>query len=55
MTRADEYRQRVPDCQREANRAIYPLDRQQWLRLAEHWLKLAEATERDQEDDQQLG
>jgi hypothetical protein len=52
MTRADEYRQRAAECQREAKRAIFPLDKQQWLLLAEHWLKLAQATERDHEDDQ---
>jgi hypothetical protein len=53
MTRADEYRQRAAECKHEAKLAITSLDKQHWLRLAEQWLKLAEATEPDQEDDRQ--
>jgi hypothetical protein len=45
MHRADEYRQKAAECRQQAKLSITPLDRQQWVRLAEHWLKLGEAPE----------
>jgi hypothetical protein len=51
MSRADEYHLKAAECQHQSRTSITPLDKQQWLRLAEHWLKLAEATDPEQEDD----
>jgi hypothetical protein len=45
-----EYRAKAADCRQQAKLSITPLDRQQWLRLAEHWLKTAE-TVGDEVDD----
>jgi hypothetical protein len=50
MTQAGEYRQKAAECQRQSKLSITPLDRQQWLRLAEHWLKITE-TVGDEVDD----
>jgi hypothetical protein len=40
------YRQRADECREQAAKAIGPLDREAWLRLAEEWLKLAKSAER---------
>jgi hypothetical protein len=45
MIRVDEFRQNAADCQQQAEKSITAHDRQQWLKIAEHWLKLAEAIE----------
>jgi hypothetical protein len=50
MSRADEYRRKAADCTKQATKSTAPIDSQQWLRLAEHWLKLAEAIDSEQED-----
>jgi hypothetical protein len=49
MSQADEFRQNAVECQEQAGTSINPLDRQHWLKLAEQWLKLAEAI--DQTED----
>ena len=40
---AENCRKEAEDCRREAQRAMSPLDKQTWLRLAAEWTKLAEA------------
>jgi hypothetical protein len=50
MSKASEYRQTAVDCSKQAKLSITPLDRQHWLRLAENWLKLAGATEREADE-----
>lgn len=47
MSQVDEYRRKAVECHQQAKLAITSLDKQQWLRLAAHWLKLAEATRAD--------
>ena len=47
MRQADEHRRMAAECRQQARLATTPLDRQHWLRLAENWLKLAEAVERE--------
>jgi hypothetical protein len=42
---ADRYRREAEECRQNAERAIRPIDREAWLRLADDWAKLAEATE----------
>jgi hypothetical protein len=50
MSPAEEYLQRTAECHHEAKRAITPLDKQHWLRLAERWQKLVEANKSDPQD-----
>jgi hypothetical protein len=50
MSKASEYRQTAVDCSKQAKLSITPLDRQHWLRLAENWLKLACAAEREADE-----
>jgi uncharacterized tellurite resistance protein B-like protein len=42
---AQEFRHKATDCTKQASLAITQIDRRQWLRLAEHWLELAEVTD----------
>jgi hypothetical protein len=44
MSQADEFRQNAADCQQQAEKSLTAHDKQQWLKIAEHWLKLADAT-----------
>jgi hypothetical protein len=50
MSQAGEYRRKAADCQQQAKKSITPLDKQQWLRLAKHWLQMAEKVD-DEVDD----
>jgi hypothetical protein len=45
MSQADEYRQQAAECQEQAEKSLTAHDKQQWLKIACHWLKLAEAIE----------
>jgi hypothetical protein len=45
MRQVDEFRKNAIECQQQAEKSLTPHDRQQWLKIAEHWLKLADATE----------
>lgn len=45
-TDAERFRKESEDCRVHAEKAISPLDREEWLRLAADWLKLAEAADR---------
>jgi hypothetical protein len=49
MRRIEECLQRAAECEREAKRAFAPLDKQQWLLLAEQWRKLAREIEEEGE------
>jgi hypothetical protein len=42
---ADEYRKNADDCREQAAKALRPLDKERWLKLAEDWLKLAKIEE----------
>jgi hypothetical protein len=42
---ADEYRKNADDCREQAAKALHPLDKERWLKLAEDWLKLAKNVE----------
>jgi hypothetical protein len=49
MSQSAEYRQSAAECQQRATKLIDPLDKQQWRKIAEHWLKLAEAVDQDED------
>jgi hypothetical protein len=51
MSRADEYRQNAIECHEQAAKSLTPHDKQQWLKIAEHWLELAETTELSERND----
>jgi hypothetical protein len=40
-TDAERFRREAEDCRVIAEKAISPLDKEEWLRLAAEWLKLA--------------
>jgi hypothetical protein len=42
MSREDEFRKNADECQIHATKAIRSADKERWLRLAEHWLKMAQ-------------
>jgi hypothetical protein len=49
MTRADQFRPNVDECREQAERSHNPLDKERWLKIAEHWLIMAreaDATDR---------
>jgi hypothetical protein len=50
-SRADDFRRNAAECHEQAARSLAPRDKQQWLKIAEHWLKLAEATEQAKPND----
>jgi hypothetical protein len=45
-TDAQRFRQKSEECLSYAEKAVNPLDKEAWSKLAAEWLKLAEATER---------
>ncbi len=47
MIREDEFRRNADECRQQAERAINPLDKERWLKIAEHWLKMAQEAESD--------
>jgi hypothetical protein len=51
MSQADEYRQNAAECQQQAEKSVTAHDKLQWLKIADHWLKLADAIERREADD----
>jgi hypothetical protein len=51
MSQVDQYRENAAECQHEAKKSIAAHDKQQWLKIAEHWLKLADAVEQSGTDD----
>ena len=42
---SDRYRLEAEECQELAARAIHPVDKEEWLRLAAEWIKLAQEAE----------
>jgi hypothetical protein len=42
---ADRYRRQADECRQQAERAISPLDKEAWLRVAGEWIKLAQDAE----------
>ena len=42
---ADRYRKQAEECRQQARKAVSPLDKEAWLRVAEEWLKLAQSNE----------
>jgi hypothetical protein len=39
------YRAEAEECRQQAERAVSPLDKEAWLRVAGEWIKLAQAAE----------
>jgi hypothetical protein len=39
VSRADEFRKNADE---QAERAINPLDKERWLKIAEHWLQMSQ-------------
>jgi hypothetical protein len=46
---AARFRQQVEECLQQAEKAISPLDRETWLRIAKEWIKLAQSVERQRD------
>jgi hypothetical protein len=44
-TDAQRFRKDAQECREQAEKAISPLDKEAWLRLAADWIKLAQAAE----------
>jgi hypothetical protein len=42
---AHRFRKQAEDCREQAAKAVSPLDKEAWLRVAEEWLKLALSVE----------
>jgi hypothetical protein len=42
MSRADEFRKNADECRQKAAKAFNPLDKERWLKIAEHWLLMAQ-------------
>jgi uncharacterized alpha-E superfamily protein len=42
-SKADEFRNNAADCRQQAERARNVFDKENWLKIAEHWLKMAAA------------
>jgi hypothetical protein len=42
---ASKFRKQAEEARQHAERAISPLDKEAWLRVADEWLKLAETAE----------
>ena len=41
----ERFRQQAEECRREAEKAISPLDKEAWLKLAADWLRLGQDIE----------
>lgn len=46
---AARFRKQAEECREQAAKAVSPLDKEAWLRVAEEWLKLALSTEKRRE------
>jgi hypothetical protein len=47
----ERFRQQAEECRREADKAISPLDKEAWLRLAADWLKACSGSRRKTESE----
>ncbi|WP_187436980.1 hypothetical protein [Bradyrhizobium rifense] len=45
------FRAQADECRRQVERAINPLDKEAWLRLASEWIKLAQKAAGDRGSD----
>ena len=45
MSRADEFRKNADECRQQSAKAINHLDKERWLKIAEHWLQIAQEAE----------
>jgi hypothetical protein len=48
--KADEFRKNADDCHRRAESAAGSFDKEHWLEMTEHWLKMAAAEEAASKD-----
>ena len=46
---AARFRKQAEECREQAAKAVSPLDKEAWLRVAEEWLKLALSKEKRRE------
>jgi hypothetical protein len=42
---AARFRKQADECREQAAKAVRPLDKESWLRVAEEWIKLAMSVE----------
>jgi hypothetical protein len=42
---SESFRRQAEESRQQAAKAINPLDKESWLRVAEEWIKLAQASE----------
>jgi hypothetical protein len=42
---AEKFRKQADECRQQAEKAISPLDKEAWLRVAGEWIKLAMSVE----------
>jgi hypothetical protein len=42
---ANRFRKQAEECRQHAAKTVGPLEKEQWQRLSEEWLKLAQAAE----------
>jgi hypothetical protein len=40
---ANRYRKQAEECRQQAEKAVSPLDKEAWLRVAGEWIKLAQS------------
>jgi hypothetical protein len=43
---AARFRKQADECREQAAKAVSPLDKEAWLRVAEEWIKLAMSVEK---------
>jgi hypothetical protein len=43
MSRADEFRKNADECRRQAEKSFNLLDKKRRLKIAQHWLQMAQA------------
>jgi hypothetical protein len=42
---SDRFRRQADESRQQAARSVNPLDKESWLRVAEEWIKLAQAAD----------
>jgi hypothetical protein len=42
---ADRFRKQAEECRLQAEKAVSPLDKEAWLRVAAEWIKLAQSAD----------
>jgi hypothetical protein len=46
VSRADEFRRNADECRLPAERSLNLLDKERWLKIAEHWLQTAQEADK---------